>query len=398
MLNEEFSKVKEDTGGLIAFNSFLSTSTERSVSLFFAEASKNNPATTPVLFTMGLDSTIQSSPFASIDKFSFFEGTEHEFLFSMHTVFRIMNVSEDHDNGIWNVTLKIVCDENDQYLHRLTEHMRNEVQHLEDEHEPRVGHRLAKVMMRLGQWKRAKEYYEMLISVTDETDSEHLAFLHHQLGYAYDELGDSDSALSQYQQTINYRLSYLPPDDPKLANTYGNIGCTLKDQGKYDEAIEYYQKTLNIDLRSIEPDYKSIAYTYSNMGNALRRQGKLEEALQNQELALQIRLKYLPPTHPDIAQSYSNIGGIYFDQRNYTTSLELYEKCHNIERKSLPMNHPDLSSTYHNLATVFDALGRHDEAVKHAEHAVAILRFNFPPEHRSIQICQRYLDRLREKQ
>ena len=90
---EDFNKLKASTGGLISFNNFLSTSQKRHVSLGFARNALGNSESVGILFVMKIDSSISSTPFALLDKVSYYENSEKEILFSMHTVFRIDSVT-----------------------------------------------------------------------------------------------------------------------------------------------------------------------------------------------------------------------------------------------------------------------------------------------------------------
>ena len=58
---EHFEKLKKTRGGLISFNSFLSTSKERDISLLFAESSSINQGMVGILFEMTIDPKITSA-------------------------------------------------------------------------------------------------------------------------------------------------------------------------------------------------------------------------------------------------------------------------------------------------------------------------------------------------
>jgi hypothetical protein len=85
----EFEYMTKTNGGLISFNSFLSTSKIRQVSLDFALRGLPNQDMVGILFVMTIDPSKSTTPFASITDVSFYQSREDEVLFSMHTVFRI---------------------------------------------------------------------------------------------------------------------------------------------------------------------------------------------------------------------------------------------------------------------------------------------------------------------
>jgi hypothetical protein len=90
----------KNKNGLLSFNNFLSTSTDREISLNVAKQSLTNPNLTAVLFKMDIDPFIASNPFASVDKISYFSDAENEILFSMHTIFRIDEIKQIGDR-LW---------------------------------------------------------------------------------------------------------------------------------------------------------------------------------------------------------------------------------------------------------------------------------------------------------
>jgi hypothetical protein len=86
-----FDQLQNTKGRLMTFNSFLSTSKKRNISLKFARNGMSNPDLVGILFVMTIDPSLSSTPFASVANVSFFKN-EDEVLFSMHTVFRIGSI------------------------------------------------------------------------------------------------------------------------------------------------------------------------------------------------------------------------------------------------------------------------------------------------------------------
>src|SRR3984957_7590137 len=153
----DFEKIKKTEGGLLAFNNFLSTSTNRNVSLGFARGALHNPESVGILFQMTINSSISSAPFALLGDVSYFK-SEEEILFSMHTVFRIGQIKSIEDR-LWRVELALTSDD-DPELKRLTEHMREETSGSTGWH--RLGH----LLVRMGNFDKAEEVYQILLEET----------------------------------------------------------------------------------------------------------------------------------------------------------------------------------------------------------------------------------------
>ena len=98
MNNDDFNKMKETKGGLLSFNCFLSTSKNRTISLGFANEALANADLTGILFVMDVDPQQSTTPFASVADVGYFKDKEEEVLFSMHTVFRIGEITPMNKN------------------------------------------------------------------------------------------------------------------------------------------------------------------------------------------------------------------------------------------------------------------------------------------------------------
>ncbi|CAF1336245.1 unnamed protein product, partial [Rotaria magnacalcarata] len=129
MTKEDFQNLLDSKGGLLSFNNFLSTSMEPKVAMEFVERTmKKNPDVVGVIFIMTIDQSkisTSNTPFAMIDEHSAIP-SEQEILFTMHTVFRVVEVKQTaKNNRLWEVQLTIT-DDNDPQLSTLTNRIKEE--------------------------------------------------------------------------------------------------------------------------------------------------------------------------------------------------------------------------------------------------------------------------------
>ncbi|CAF4423701.1 unnamed protein product, partial [Rotaria magnacalcarata] len=141
---QDFQNLRNSKGGLLSFNNFLSTSKERDVAtLFVQEFMLKNTDIVGVLFIMTIDPTkisTSNTPFAMIDEHSAVRG-EKEILFTMHSVFRVVEIKQMAENSrLWEVQLTIT-DDNDPQLSTLTNRIREEVRG------PTGWHRMGQLML-----------------------------------------------------------------------------------------------------------------------------------------------------------------------------------------------------------------------------------------------------------
>src|SRR5271163_429438 len=198
----DFNHMKTKQGGLISFNSFLSTSLDRDVSLAFAESITGNPDLIGVLFEINIVPSISSTSFANVKNVSRFQ-EEEEILFSMHSVFRIGQVKqiEENNNRLWQVELTLTGD-HDPQLQELTKSMQ------EDTEGPTGWFRLGRLMMKVAQYDKAQQVFEIILDRT--TDEKEKGEIYYYLGWIKNDQGKNTEAITYYEKSLEIRQKTLP--------------------------------------------------------------------------------------------------------------------------------------------------------------------------------------------
>ncbi|CAF3265506.1 unnamed protein product [Rotaria socialis] len=377
MCKDEFEKLVRAKGGLMSFNSFLSTSKKRKVSLEFSRDALNNVDAIGILFKLIIEPSNLSTPFALIDDVSYFT-SEQEILFSMHTVFRIGEIKQiDNIDRLYQVELKLASIKNQQII-ALTERMREETR-------GSTGwHRLGMLLIKLGKFDKAEHVYNALFDL-NMADNEK-ALLHHQLGLIKRNQGDYEEALASHEKALEIYEKFLPTDHPDLATSYNNIGQVYNNMGEYEKALSFYEKSLEIYRQTLAPDHSSLAISYNNIGLVHTQMGDYSKALASHQKALEIELSSLPENHPHLAVSYNNIGLVYKNMGEYEKALESYENALEIERKTLPSNHPSLAISFNNIGLLHDNMGDYSKALGFYEKTLEIYQKTLPTLHQDLAI------------
>jgi tetratricopeptide (TPR) repeat protein len=372
MSNVDVEKIKNSKGGLLAFNNFLSTSTDQHVSLKFAhEALEKSDSV--VLFEMTIDPSISSAPFALLDKFSYYK-SEKEILFSMHTVFRIGQIQPIEDR-LWRVELALTSDDDDRELKRLTERIREETSGTTR------WHQLGKLLIKMGNFDKAEEVCQILLEETAKDDDEGLGHLFYLFGLINMNKGDYEKALLFNHKALKLRQTLLTPNHSDLGESYNSIATVHDLMGEYSKALEFIQKSLEIQEKYLPPNHPDLAASYNIIGGVHDSMGEYSKALAFYQKTLEIRQKYLPSNHPDLAASYYNIGLVHKNMEEYSKALELYQKTLEICLKSLPPNHPDLAQTYYNIGAMYENMGEYSKALEFNQKALEIQQESLPPNH-----------------
>jgi len=225
----DFDQLKNTKGGLIAFNSFLSTSKHYSVSLMYAESNSNSPDMVGILFVLTVDPTQTTTPFASITEVGYQGDKENDVLFSIRSVFRIRDLnSMGEDNRLYQVDL-ILTSDNDKDLQVLTELIRQETQASTAWHS--LGQLLHKTVSSTRQKKFIKLY---LIGLLMKAQKHPFTT----------DLPPSKMVGENIKRPSNYMKKHLkstnklfPPNHPDLGSSYNNIGGVYRHMGEYSKAV-----------------------------------------------------------------------------------------------------------------------------------------------------------------
>ncbi|CAF1456802.1 unnamed protein product [Adineta steineri] len=371
LLKSDFQKLQKAEGGLMSFNNFLSTSTNEKVSFSFAQDASTKPNMVGIFFIMSIDPCLKAAPFASIQEMSYFKG-EEETLFSMHTVFRVNTIKQmDNKNQVYQVELQLTSDD-DQQLRLLTDRIRKEA----------IGsgwQRLAKLLVKIGQFNKADEVYTVLLEQT--SDESEKAIYYNQLGRIKDDQGDYEKAIWYHKQGLEIKKKILPSYHRDLAISYSNIGSVYHKMGEYLEALSFYEKDLEICQKTLPSDHADLATSYNNIGSVYDSIGEYSKALSFHEKALEIQQKALPSNHPDVATSFNNIGNVHRQMGDNSKALSFYEKSLEIREKTLPSDHPDLASSYNNIGSVYSSMEDYLKALSFYEKTIEICQKTLSSDH-----------------
>lgn len=389
---EDFKNLCDIKGGLISFNNFLSTSKDKNVAMNFVECTMaKHKNLMGVLFIMTIASSnisTSTTPFALIDDYSAIP-SEQEILFTMHTVFRVMDVKQvTNNNRLWKVQLTIT-NEDDPDIRILTNSIKNELCGSTGWH--RMGH----LMFQLGDFNQGEVFYNQLLK-SDSSDSDK-AFIWHMLGMMKHEQGEYEEAVKLFEASVEIQLKSISADDILLAPTYAYIGAVYRDMGDCSKALEFQIKSLTIREKALPPNHSDLAESYLNIGQVYTNMGEHSQALEFHERAHTIWKEILPSNHPSLAISYAAIGHVYYGKSDYSKALEFYEKDLEISKKALPPDHPNLATSYHNIGKACSGKGDHSKALKYLEKALAIWRKSLPPTHPSIQTGIDSIDSVKQK-
>ena len=299
----EFNRLKKGVGGLLSFNSFLSTSISREVGLYYAEKAKLMSDEVSVLFSMEIDPKLRKCPFTYLGEQSYYRDGEEEVLFTAGTVFRIQSVDQMNAEQ-WEIRLSL-SEDTDEVLAYYTKKMRDQTK----SNHPLIS--LVRIMDELGQYKMLDTLADVFTE--DETmfyNSVVTGGFQRALGNAYHSAQNLAKGLDCLQNALAHFLEHVPENHFSLSSTYNNIGNVQYAMKDYKNAVSSYEAALNCQLTTETPDISSIIVYRRNCGMAYESIGKKEEALDQYHQSLELQRQYMGENDPNLARTYNLIAGL----------------------------------------------------------------------------------------
>jgi len=296
----DFDQLKDNRGGLMCINQFLSANSEQGIAMMFIKQ-QNSSNKIRVLFQIHIDRTIQSIvSYANIGSISPFVH-EKEYLISMSSIYRIDKIEKLIDlPSAYFVQLTLIA-RNDLQYNNLTQYIQED-QLAEVYNLTELGH---KIKNRLHLFKSANKLFKQ--SLSKNKQELRTILLHYNMGIIYDALNEYEKALDKYRCALNIARDYIPnchkKDDLCLVPLFSNMALAYQQENKFSRALEYAFRALSI-ISNIESDSilnkEFESSCYYNLGLIHDQEGKFVDARAFYEKAFRIRQEYLPLGHSDI--------------------------------------------------------------------------------------------------
>ena len=386
MSKAEVQLLQNSRNQLVSMNSFFSTTCDRSIAVFYTQSSTNFER---VLFEIDADPQLSAiKPFADIRLSSRFP-REQEVLFTVGSIFRVRDVSQN-DDGLWIIRLCLASGD-DHDLKALFDHMKIQ-QNQQKVSLLALGH----LLRDMGRFSQAEKYYLRLLHSLPN-DSPELPHCYHGLGVIAYEQGDCDTSLKWHEKALEMKSNHVDSNDPQLVNNYISIGTIFASKKDYEQALKAFEHSLAILRQRESNETSKIAICYNNIAGIYLIQKNYAQALEYNRRALSIRQRCLPTDHPDLGVSYNNLGIVYRCSGFYESALENYQCALRIHQNSLPHQHPQIASTLNNTGLVYEDMGDLAQASSYHQRAASIYRHSVPETHPNRIKAEQFLQRVSMK-
>ncbi|KAI8517912.1 hypothetical protein Bbelb_039290 [Branchiostoma belcheri] len=279
-------------------------------------------------------------------------------------------------------------------------HMKRSIHGENIEHPDIAGslNNLGMAYLYVGDYMKAVSYHKqslhMYQSIHGEGNAHHdIAAILDNLGIACFSLGDHREAVSYNEQSLQMWQSIYGEgtEHPDIAKSLGNLGNAWNSVGDYRKAVGYQKQALEMTQSIYGEDtvHPEIANLLNDFGNALWNHGDHEKAISYYEQTLEMeRSIYGDTAHPEIAISLNKLGHAWRNLADHRKAVSYYKQSLKMWRGIYGEDtaHPEIAGSIKNLGVAWMDLGDHRKALEYIEHSLRMERkfFGQKTPHRNI--------------
>ncbi|HSG99758.1 MAG TPA: tetratricopeptide repeat protein, partial [candidate division Zixibacteria bacterium] len=226
----------------------------------------------------------------------------------------------------------------------------------------------------------ALDALERLKSAADASVELELLLLN-DIGLAYYDFRQTDSALEYYGRALALSQSALGERHIETQNALNNVGATLREMGETDSAVVVLRRALELGRTLPDVDSLDLAHSLNQLGRLLSLHDELEEAEPYLVEGLQIRLAALGEHDFEVCASRGALAGLYRLQGRFDESAKLYLQNVASLRILTGESHHYVGAALNSLAHVMRDSGDFAGADTLYQQSYAILLATLPPRH-----------------
>ena len=215
----------------------------------------------------------------------------------------------------------------------------------------------------------------------DTRDRRNEARTLNQLALVRDEMGDQDTALKLYEQSLAVAQLALGPDDPERATMLANFGGLQRRRGRPDLAETELRHALEIETRTGRARGPGAAVILNQLGLAHQDRGDYDTAELEFDKARQTAEGLLAPSPQLLGTIRNNIALLDRDRGDDEAALHLLEGAVADQVRIGQGDTPRAATLLHNLADTYAIQGRPDCAGPLYENAARIWERRFSPDY-----------------
>jgi tetratricopeptide (TPR) repeat protein len=384
MFDWELNKLTANLGHLVSGNAFFSASRNEDVAEIFAgHGELADSHVKSVVLQIEVNTQLQHTtavPIAHLSEMPL----ENEVLFSLSSVFKVLNVCEESERNRWRVHLQ-TTDEGRELI--------DEYKHISlmDDECPTSEIVFGRLLMNMGQCAQAVKYFT---SVTNRLDSTHQ---HEVVLRAAIICGQSECLyhMGRYEEARQCSEQGLASlDNLGMSSTSilylrcrYHLANALLLTKKVQQARKILEETLHQQRCRLHENHVHIADTLKAVGLMIGIESGYDKSLNVREEALRIYEKILPENHPKRINALVSLAGSYEATGEFQVALDYLYRALRMQERYLPDEHSSRAVTLRSLAVVHEALDERDIAFDYYIRAYSIWMLLYPEGHRYTVFC-----------
>ncbi|KAJ3396743.1 hypothetical protein HDU92_002109 [Lobulomyces angularis] len=238
---------------------------------------------------------------------------------------------------------------------------------------------LGKVCYGLTEFENSLNYYEDALKFTKNLigtrEHESVSDLLDNLAEIYSCIGNNQSAIDYYQESLDIKLKVYSENEEKVCVAYKNLAEAYFRAGENEKCTGLYKKSLEIQIKIHGgQENTAVATELETIASSYEAQKDFEMAKKYLKKSVEIKLAVLGTRiHPSVAKSLNSLGMIANSQQRYKKALWYCEEALNIylgtneDRQT-----SNVARVLNNLGIILHATGEYDMAIENFEESIEI--------------------------
>ncbi|MBL8607052.1 MAG: serine/threonine protein kinase, partial [Myxococcales bacterium] len=187
------------------------------------------------------------------------------------------------------------------------------------------------------------------------------------LGVARTNTGELDLARRDLDASLAARERLHGERHLDVTRTLTALGNLARVRGERARALELHERALGIDAELLGSEHPALARHHHNAGGVLRLEGRLAEARARYERALALEARGYGASSLAVGRTENSLGLVAIAERDWPAAQVRLERA-----RVILASHPDRALALHNLGIVAAAGGRHHDAIRLYDEALAV--------------------------
>jgi tetratricopeptide (TPR) repeat protein/ubiquitin-protein ligase len=190
------------------------------------------------------------------------------------------------------------------------------------------------------------------------------------LGQVLRGLGETNKAITLWEQALAGRRKHLPPNDPLTLTSMNTVAMAYRAAGQLEKALGLHEETLRLRKARLGPNHhdtlqsmNNLAVSYLDVGGHANVSWWVQKAVRLHEETLSRCKVRLPPDHSLTLTATSNLALAYQAAGQLDKAVPLFEEALTRRKKNLGPDHPDTLTSMNHLASAYLAAKQPEKAL-----------------------------------